>query len=176
MEKEKLKAEMDEVQANAKTTVEGEGSVKFVANTEKVLASEVVQTKEMKLNSDSQGMWVRVVASDFFKPGAVEPNPDLFPLIKKLGKLVSTLEYPVQVIGHSFGDEDLKLSRFKNHWELSSARAQWILNYWFESGLTSFFQLTVIAAADVKPLADSETDPEWSANKNRRVEILIPRN
>ncbi len=126
-----------------------------------------------EMQFDSRGLLVRLAAKDFFEHGQVEVRADLRPILDRLGKVVSQTHRLVRVEGHADRSET-KIKGYPSDWELSAARAAWVVKYWMSRFDIEPSHFAVAAYGHFRPLASG--DDEWSRAKNRRIEILILNN
>ena len=128
---------------------------------------------------DSNGVDVRVLAKNFFKPGESEVNPDLRPLLDRIAKIILEAHRSVRIEGHA-DEEDSRIlaaqsaagtsapiSRFKNTWELSAARAAWVAQYWMKRFNFDPERLEIAGFSRYRPL------PVGGKYPSRRIEIVI---
>lgn len=97
-------------------------------------------------------------------------EPQMVPIIQRVGNLISEFDMYVVVGGHT-DNVPIHTERFRSNWELSSARAISVAHEltWM-SDLNEEY-LYVVGNGDARPLASNAT-PEGRVS-NRRVEILL---
>ena len=97
-------------------------------------------------------------------------EPQMVPIIQRVGDLISEFEMYVVVGGHT-DNVPIHTDRYRSNWELSSARATSVAHEltWM-SDLNEEY-LYVVGNGDARPLATNAT-PE-GRSRNRRVEILL---
>ena len=126
---------------------------------------------------DSNGVDVRVLAKNFFKPGESEVNPDLRPLLDRIAKIILEAHRSVRIEGHADEDDSRilaaagtspdRVSRFKNTWELSAARAAWVAQYWMKRFNFDPEKLEIAGFSRYRPL------PPGGKYPSRRIQIAI---
>jgi chemotaxis protein MotB len=119
---------------------------------------------------DSRGLVVRLAAKDFFDRGAVEVRPDLRPMLDRIGKVLSKTKRLIRIEGHTDKSE-AHPDDYASDWELSAARAAWVVKYWIKRFALDPSHLSAAGMSHFRPL--SNTDSEWGKAANRRVEIII---
>lgn len=118
-----------------------------------------------------EGMTLRVKDSVAFESGKAEILPRFKVFLDKLGKVVAELDIHVTVSGHTDNVPLKEEAAFRSNWELSSARALTVVQYWLGKYNIPHERLAARGDADGKPIADNAT--EDGRAMNRRVEFLI---
>ncbi|MBC7690914.1 MAG: flagellar motor protein MotB [Methylotenera sp.] len=139
----------------------------------------------MEFESNPQGLVIKILAAQFFMPGEAEVNPDLRPLLDRIGATLMKAGKPVQIAGHADSEDSAWLiahpeGRQKNTWELSAARAAWVAQHWMKRLDWDPEQLSVTAFSRYRPLtSSSEAVLAGQAKRigpkgsQRRIEILL---
>jgi len=125
----------------------------------------------VKVIHDDNGVVIRFAANKLFKPGSDAVEKQYLPLLDKIGKIGAPSDRVIRVEGHTDDSPLPKEGKFDTNWELSSARAIWIVRYLrarFEIPTT---RLSAAGFADGQPLA--KNDSEEGKAMNRRVEIVV---
>lgn len=134
-----------------------------------------LQTTDLKdviqLVHDDRGLVVRFSANKLFKPGSDAVEKQYLPLIDKIGKILASGNRLVRVEGHTDNSPLPKDGKFDTNWELSTARAVWIVRYLRARFDISTSRLSAAGFADGQPVAKNES--EEGRAMNRRVEIVI---
>lgn len=134
----------------------------------------VSQTSDqIKLEYDSKGLVVRLAVKGYYDQGSIKLPSDLLPLMDRIGAVLAKTDRLFRVEGHTDSTE-LKLSDYKNNWELSTARAAWITDYWIKRFEIDPKRVGVTGYGAHRPLAKG-TD-RWALGANRRIEIIILNN
>jgi chemotaxis protein MotB len=128
---------------------------------------------------------IRIVGDRFvfqsevlFPTGSSEINPAGLVEMKKLADAVIALnnEIPedinwiLRVDGHTDNIPLIGTGRFRDNWELSSARATSVVKYLIENGVPAN-RLVAAGFAEFQPLDDSDSSD--SRAKNRRIELKL---
>jgi chemotaxis protein MotB len=128
--------------------------------------------EEMNLNAQHEAMGARITlaASVLFKSGSAKFQPEAFPILEGIGKVIGSLPNEILVEGHT-DNQPIDTKEFPSNWELAAARSAAVvrfLNLW-----TKIPGNRLIAAsyADQKPLVPNTNDVNRA--KNRRIDILI---
>lgn len=128
---------------------------------------------------DSRGLVISLNARDFYDVGEVEVRPDLRPVLDQIARVVRTTRRLVRVEGHADEGEASK-TNFPSSWELSAARATWVVRYWVKRfdldpariGAAGYGHYRPIA----KPKAPGSIQDTYSRGANRRIEVIILNN
>ncbi len=121
---------------------------------------------------DSRGLVLRIVASDFFERGKSEIAPDMFPVINKVGAILSAYKKRmIRVEGHTEPTESVDGDNSAS-WRLSTERAQSVVQYWLQRNVQFDPRRIQIAGASHNRSIASNSDENGRA-VNRRVEITV---
>lgn len=104
-----------------------------------------------------------------FDAGRAELKPRFVVLLRKLSQLKET-SLLVKVIGHT-DSRPISSERFRNNWELSSARASAVVAQLIKDGCVRPAQARAVGVADTQPVDVQQTETAFA--RNRRVEILL---
>jgi chemotaxis protein MotB len=130
-------------------------------------------SQKMQLLYDSRGLVVRLAAKDFYDVGETVVRQDMQPILDRIGRIVARSTRLVRVEGHTDLAE-AKPEAYPSDWELSSARAAWVVRYWLRRFDMEAARLGAAGYGHFRPL--SRKDDAWSQAKNRRVEIILLNN
>lgn len=119
----------------------------------------------------SEGIIIRVKEQLAFDSGKAEIKPQFSELLDRIGKVIISSEADMVVNGHTDNIIPQENSGFKNNWELSSARAVAVVEYWQSKFKIPSSQLIAAGLADGKPIISNIT--EEGRAKNRRVEFIF---
>ncbi len=181
-----------EVDSGAAAAAESEQVSEAVASNEEVLESyakqEMQQSEEMAQNIeklaaqygiqdllevDFNGQYVRITLSGalLFGPGSASLNPEAYPLIDKLAKIIDVYSSSIiEVEGHT-DNVPMKAKTYENNDVLSMYRALCVADYLRSVSTVSPANIVSAGRGEYVPIADNST-PEGRA-RNRRVEIKI---
>jgi chemotaxis protein MotB len=122
---------------------------------------------KVEVSEDDRGLVVRLAARDFFDDGVVEARADLRPLLDRIAKVLAPIPNSIRVEGFTDIEEENQMGG----WELSSARAAWVVKYWVKRWGMDPARLSASGQSHFHPLTQRKDD--YSRGKNRRVEIII---
>ncbi len=134
-----------------------------------------LQTTDLKdmlrMVYDDRGLVIRFSANRLFKPGQANVDKEYLPIIDKIAAVIGQGTRIIRVEGHT---DDVALpedSKFDTNWELSTARATWIVRYMKAKFNISTARLSAAGFAEGQPLSTNQT--EQGRALNRRVEIVV---
>ena len=124
-----------------------------------------------KVKKDGEGVLLTIPGSLLFDSGQAEIKPQMFPLLNKIATLLNERHsVMLQVEGHT-DDMPIRTARFKDNWDLSTARASSVVRYFIQTASTPPDRLAAAGYADSRPL--SPNDSTENREHNRRVEFLF---
>lgn len=117
------------------------------------------------------GRMVLQMPSDvLFSTGSAKLSDDGQGTVAEIGRILSLMpDREFQVEGHT-DNVPIRTKRFRNNWELASARALTVVDVLMETGVAPK-QVSAAAYADTRPRASN--DSEEGRAKNRRIEIAV---
>ncbi len=147
---------------------------KIAARVEESLSYQLQTTDlkdNLKLIYDDRGLVIRFSASNLFRPGQANVEKAYQPVIDKIAAILVDGNRVIRVEGHT---SDMALppdSKFDTNWELSAARAIWIVRYMKAKFEIPTARLSAAGFADGQPIASNKT--EEGKALNRRLEIVV---
>ncbi len=126
--------------------------------------------KNIDIRFREKDLIISLDGSALFKSGMAEIDPEAFPILNKMFKVINMDSCPVRVEGHT-DSVPIFTEEFESNWELSIARAANVVKYLVEAGNVAPQRLSAVGYGESKPLAPNDT-PEHRA-MNRRVEIIL---
>lgn len=124
-----------------------------------------------KIIYDDRGLVIRFSANKLFRPGEVGVDKPYLPLIYKVAEVLAGGNRVIRVEGHTDNTPPPQGGKFETNWELSTARASWIVRYMKAKTGMPTARLSAAGFADGQPLADNKTEEGRAIN--RRVEIVV---
>lgn len=149
---------------------------KLKSEIENILTDDLI-TKNFTLNFEDGAICISGNSTTFFQSGnaelTVESKEKLLEIIKKL-KLLK-FNYNIEIEGHSDG-QPIFNSEYKTNWELSSARANNVLNFFMGNGIRPEIMKST-SFGDTKPLMPNY-NKDGTVNlknmaTNRRIVVKI---
>jgi chemotaxis protein MotB len=129
-----------------------------------------IKTGKIQISLQPRGLVVSLQEAAFFPSGEDIVNPATYPSIEKVAILLQSLPNTVRLEGHT-DSVPIHTPRFRNNWELSSARAIAMLGLFTERFAIERERMAVTGYADTVP-ADTNQTLEGRA-RNRRVDVTI---
>ena len=148
---------------------------KAVHVTLKQLLAPQEQAGQLSVDEQADGRdTVRLAAAELFPSGGADIAPEVVPLLHRITWALNQVQGRVVVVGHT-DDQPVRSLKFKDNFELSTARAQNTAQI-LAQGLDDPRRLESNGAGSSQPIAMPADLPANRA-RNRRVEILyIPEN
>ncbi|MGH4140928.1 flagellar motor protein MotB [Clostridium sp.] len=126
------------------------------------------------IKSDRRGVIIQLKANILFQSGKSEIIDKSKPVLDSINALVATLPNDVVIEGHT---DNIPINNFeyKNNWQLSSARALKVLEYFVNIKKQKLpKRFTSVACGEYQPIAPNNNEANRALN--RRVNILIVAN
>jgi chemotaxis protein MotB len=122
------------------------------------------------LRLGTRGLVVTLQEGSFFPSGDDSIYASAYPAVERVASVIAELPNPVQLEGHT-DSVPIHTGRFRNNWELSTARSIALLQLFQAKFGLSPDRFTVAGYAQNAPVASN--DEEGGRARNRRVEIVI---
>jgi chemotaxis protein MotB len=123
----------------------------------------------VSVQNNIEGVLISLSEKLLFASGSAEMNSEAYPVLDTIVKMIQPLDNDIRIIGHT--DDAMPLDpRYPTNWELSTARAIVVANYFQAAGVDPA-RLTVSGRGDTKPIFPNDT-PEHRA-LNSRAEIIV---
>lgn len=120
--------------------------------------------------NNENGLVIRISGGILFDSGSSRISPVGYPLLRKIGQLISRVPNRVRVEGHT-DNVPISTGAFPSNWELSAARAVNILKFLLNETDIHPRRLSAVGYGASRPIEANDT-PENKA-RNRRVEIFL---
>ena len=120
---------------------------------------------------DGESIIIRLTDQGGFESGSARLRTDFTSLLNSVGDSLAGASGLIQIEGHtdnvamSFGN------RYRNNWDLSSARAASVADYLQERGSISPGSMVIKGLADTKAIASN--DSAAGRSQNRRIEVVV---
>lgn len=124
----------------------------------------------IRLQLDQRGLVISLQEKAFFPSGDDAIYSQAYSSIEQVAKTIGKLSNPIRLEGHTDA-VPIHTARFKNNWELSTARSIALLQLFEEKFGLDSSRFAVAGYAQTMPIASNDT--EEGRAKNRRVEIVI---
>jgi chemotaxis protein MotB len=129
-----------------------------------------IKTGKIQVRLQPRGLVVSLREAAFFPSGGDSVDPATYASLEKVAKVLRSLPNSVRLEGHT-DSVPIHTPRFRNNWELSSARAIAMLGLFTDRFEIPHDRLAVAGYADTVP-AETNATADGRA-KNRRVDLTI---
>ncbi|MEW5787354.1 MAG: flagellar motor protein MotD [Pseudomonadota bacterium] len=144
-------------------------SMKKVAKNVLDVMQPLIKEGQVRVTQSPRGVTVEINASVLFKSGEAVLQPQSTEALAAVARVLSQVENPVQVEGHT-DNIPINSPSFPSNWELSSSRAGSVVRLFTEQGVPAQ-RMVAIGYADNRPV-DTNASPD-GRSRNRRVNVLI---
>lgn len=139
---------------------------------QELAASGLKDQTEVRLESD--GLHITLASSILFASGSAEITDTTRQSLDLLSDSLKKLKAnKIVIAGHTDNVPEKGNGRYQSNWDLSSARAITVMEYFISKGAVLEKNAAIQAFADTEPKADNNTPQGRS--ENRRVEMIIQR-
>lgn len=132
--------------------------------------SENDQARELSYEITSKGLTVHLSEKFIFAAGSDKLTGSSTALLNKLLNLIERTTNPVRIEGHT-DNRDLVKSNYRNHFELSAARAMRVFQFFMDGGTISPARFSVVGFGSQKPLTTNLLSRGRA--RNRRVTVTL---
>ena len=129
-----------------------------------------IDMKELRLTEDRRGLVLSIPEAGAFPAGSADISPAASDLISRIAGVLHTIPNSVRVEGHTDGTP-IHTARFASNWELSTARATSVVEFFIERSGIAAERLSAAGYAEFHPVADN--GDAAARFRNRRVDIII---
>lgn len=130
----------------------------------------LIDAGKLEVKVRKNRMIIQMPSEILFSSGSDKLSKQGKEMLAEVAVVISTIDgREFQVAGHT-DDEPKKVMKFKDNWELSTARALSVLKFLLESGVPASV-LSATGYGQQQPVAGNDT--EQGRAKNRRIEIVL---
>lgn len=129
-------------------------------------------TDKVSVELEERGVIFRFADTVLFDIGQDELRPESREVLLKVGELISKVDNPVRVEGHT-DNWAINTSRFPSNWELSTGRATQVIRFLIEEANLNPKQLQAAGYGEYHPI--DTNDSNEGRQRNRRVDVIILR-
>ena len=129
---------------------------------------------KLRTSIDERGLEIKVLTDDLlFDPGQATLKSRAIPILYHVAQSLNAnhLTNPIRVEGNT-DNTPISTPQFKSNWELSTARADAVLEFMLTAGIKPE-RLSVAGYADTRPIASNATASGRALN--RRVQLVVLR-
>ncbi len=120
---------------------------------------------------DGEAIIIRLTDQGGFGSGSANLRPDFTSLLNSVGDSLAGASGLIQIEGHT---DDVAMSfgnRYRDNWDLSSARAASVADYLQGRGSIAPGSMVIKGFADTNPIAANDT--ATGRSQNRRIEVVV---
>ena len=136
---------------------------------DKELQAEITQGK-IEIHLEPRGLVLSLRQATFFPSGEDSIDPETYPIVEKIARIIRQLPNPVRLEGHT-DSIPIHTARFHSNWELSAARSIGMMELLGDRFEIPRQRMAIAGYADTAPLESNDT-LEGRAH-NRRVDVVI---
>jgi len=136
---------------------------------EKLLKQEIAE-HNVRLAEDSRGLTVTLAEAGFFEAGSAVMNAKALAVVDRIAATLNPQGYNFRVEGHT-DNTPVHTAQFPSNWELSTARATFLLQYLISNGHIRPQRLSAVGYGEYRPVAQNDTPDGRAAN--RRVDLVV---
>ncbi len=131
---------------------------------------EEIKAGKLEVKHEERGLVISLNEAAFFPSGDDTIDPKSYDMVATIAHLFRDSPNPIRLEGHT-DSRPIHTARFRNNWELSSARGIAMLELLNTRFGIPHERLAVVGYADTVPRASNDT--EEGRTKNRRVDLVI---
>jgi chemotaxis protein MotB len=126
--------------------------------------------KRLELIADRRGLVLAIPEAFSFGNGSAELSGQARELMARVGHVLNGVPNGVRVEGHT-DNTPIRTSQFASNWELSTARATRVVEFFVSSAGIPANRLSAAGYSEFHPRADNATSDGRA--RNRRVDIVV---
>ena len=159
--------------------IEGNGESLEADDTPKVYRDlllaldEDIEAGQLDVKRVGSDVILTLPSANSFSSGSASLQPTFLPLLNRIGDAIMPIRRMARIEGHT---DNLPLSfggRFRSNWDLSSARAAAVADYFLEERYRLGGEVYISGFGEARPVASNDTAAGRAAN--RRIEIVLPK-
>ena len=120
---------------------------------------------------DGESIIIRLTDQGGFESGSANLRTDFTSLLDSVGDSLTGASGLIQIEGHT---DDVAMSfgnRYRDNWDLSSARAASVADYLQDTGSIAPGSMVIKGFSDTNPIASNDT--ATGRSQNRRIEVVV---
>jgi chemotaxis protein MotB len=129
-----------------------------------------LEANRVRLTEDRRGLVLSIPEAGAFPPGSAEMSDAARDVMTRLAAALEQLPNAVRIEGHT-DDVPIHNAHFNSNWELSTARATFVVQFLLQEGGLEPDRLSAAGYGAFHPVAENAS-PDGRA-RNRRVDIVI---
>jgi chemotaxis protein MotB len=132
--------------------------------------TEQLQNQSVRITQDARGLVISLAEAGFFEPGSAVMNAKALAVVDQIAETITTVPSGIRVEGHT-DNTPIRTLQFPSNWELSTARATFLLQYLIAKSNMSPARLSAVGYGEYRPIASNDTPAGRAAN--RRVDLVV---
>jgi len=124
----------------------------------------------LRISEDARGLTISLAEAGFFSPGSAVMPPAALIAIDSIAATLKPFDYNIRVEGHT-DNIPIHTAQFPSNWELSTARATFLLQYLISGASLQPERLSAAGYGEYRPVASNQTAEGRAAN--RRVDLVV---
>ena len=124
----------------------------------------------VRLTIDERGLTISLAEPFFFAPGLATVQSGALLALAEIASIILDVPYDVRIEGHT-DNVPINTAQFRSNWELSTARAVYVLRYLIGEGEVVPSRLSAIGYGEYRPVTTNKTIDGRALN--RRVDIVV---
>ncbi len=148
----------------------GDKRLQGLASSLQRLVGGSILKNRVQVKLDRRGIIISLAEAGFFDPGAAELREGALEALTVIAQELQQPSLDITVEGHS-DNTPTRGGRYKTNWELSTARATFVVVYFITKHGFSPDHLSAMGYGEFRPV-DSNATPAGRA-RNRRVDIVV---
>lgn len=122
-------------------------------------------------SKNEEGVILTIKDIMLFDSGSADIKSGSATLIEKLSPLISSKEREIRVEGHTDNVPLRNTSKYRDNWELSTARATKVASFIIDNNIIEPTKIAVAGYSEYRPIVENNSDENKS--KNRRVDVVL---
>ncbi len=145
-------------------------SVEELRNQLEGTLKEELANNSIHMSEDARGLTISLAEAGFFGPGSAVMPPTALAVIDRIAATLQPLGAAIRVEGHT-DNTPIHTAQFPSNWELSTARATFLLQYLISTDKIPAPRLSAVGYGEYRPVSPNNT-PAGRAS-NRRVDLVV---
>jgi chemotaxis protein MotB len=134
------------------------------------LLKEEVTSQKVRISEDGRGLTISLAEAGFFDSGFAAMHADSLSVVDRIAATLLPLQYTVRVEGHT-DNTPIHTAQFPSNWELSTARATFVLQYLISTTRIPPQRLSAVGYGEYRPVGTNSTTEGRAMN--RRVDLVV---
>jgi chemotaxis protein MotB len=133
--------------------------------------SEEIGSGSVTVRRDGENIIITVGSDQSFASGSAQIQDSAIGLFRRIGETLMPISGITRVEGHTDNESLSFGGRFRNNWDLSSARAAAVADFFLDELYLIPGGVYITAYSDTRPIASN--DNSQGRSQNRRIELVV---